>query len=113
MSSLILGAPAAGPPCLCPVSVCAYLFFWKYIELFVPFSESENRVPIAYNLQWSKPILLVGEFCVLAWVCSGGGVPAFVTDWLTVSPRCFSLCLVLMDISIPRHKHHSVIILCL
>lgn len=80
MSSLILGAPAAGPPYLCPVSVCAYVFFWKYIEIFVPFSESENRVPITYNLRWSKPVLLVGEFCVLAGMCSGGGVPAFVID---------------------------------
>lgn len=32
---------------------------------------------------------------------SGGGVPAFVIDWLTVSPRCFSVCLVLVDISTP------------
>lgn len=103
------GNPCRWAPHHCPVSVCAYyLFFWKYIEIFVPFSESKNRAPITYNLRRNKAILLVGEFCVPAWMRSGGGVPAFVIDWLTVSPQVL-LCLSCVDGYIhPQHKHHSV-----
>ena len=85
-----------------------YIFLRLY---FVPFSESENRAPITYNLRWNRPILLIGEFRVPAWMHSGGGVPAFVIDWLTVSPQLL-LCLSCVGGYIhPQHKHHPVITL--